>query len=263
MWQNRYTKALLDITTSPLLDGSAHGFLGRGGGLSEGIYAGLNVGLGSDDDREIILENRQRAKAAVLPASKMVTVHQVHSPDVVTVTKAFALDDRPHVDAMVTNQPDLLLGILTADCVPVLFYDSKTKVVGAAHAGWKGAITGVTDNTIYAMEDLGADRKNIACAIGPCIAQQSYEVDEGFYARFVDISSTDRRFFVQGEPGHYQFDIEAYVENRLLMAGVDRIDKLGLDTYVNEDRFYSYRRSCHCDEDGYGRQISLIGLKPS
>ncbi|GAA0463658.1 peptidoglycan editing factor PgeF [Parasphingorhabdus litoris] len=251
----------VDIATSPLLAGLPHGFLGRAGGLSTGIYAGLNVGLGSDDDRTAILENRQLAKAAVLPESKLVTLHQVHSADVVPVTKPFAIDARPHVDAMVTDTPGLLLGILTADCVPVLFCDLSAQVVGAAHAGWKGAIGGVTDNTIAAMEKLGASRDNIACAIGPCIAQVSYEVDAGFQKRFVAETSDNAQYFAAGKPGHFQFDIESYVADRLARAGITQIDKLGLDTYANEDRYYSYRRSCHRSEAGYGRQISLIGLR--
>ena len=260
MLPNRSTKALLDITTSPLLDGAKHGFLGRAGGVSEGIYAGLNIGLGSDDDRDTIMENRRRAKEGVLPGSELVTVHQIHSADVVTVTGPMPLDQRPQADAMVTDRPGLLLGILTADCVPVLFYDPKANVIGAAHAGWKGALAGVTDNVITAMEALGADRDQIACAIGPCIAQPSYEVDAAFRGRFLDSDTENDRFFAAGKPDHYQFDIEDYVAARLQAAGITRIDKLGLDTYAHEDRYFSYRRSCHRDEAGYGRQISLIGL---
>jgi YfiH family protein len=260
MSQNRSTKALLDITTSPLLDGTKHGFLGRAGGVSEGIYAGLNIGLGSDDDRDTIMENRRRAKEGVLPGSELVTVHQIHSADVVTVTGPMPLDQRPQADAMVTDRPGLLLGILTADCVPVLFYDPKANVIGAAHAGWKGALAGVTDNVITAMEALGADRDQIACAIGPCIAQPSYEVDAAFRGRFLDSDTENDRFFAAGKPDHYQFDIEDYVAARLQAAGITRVDKLALDTYANEDRYFSYRRSCHRDEAGYGRQISLIGL---
>ena len=251
----------VDVTTSPLLDGAAHGFLGRAGGLSTGIYAGLNVGLGSDDDSNAIMENRQRAKAAVLPESKLVTLHQVHSADVATVKKPFVLDARPHMDAMVTDRPGLLLGILTADCVPVLFYDASAQIVGAAHAGWKGAIGGVTDNTIIAMEKRGASRDNISCAIGPCIAQESYEVDAGFQQRFVAEDPANASYFKSGQSGHFQFDIESYVAGRLAKAGIAKIDKLGLDTYAHEDRYYSYRRSCHRGEAGYGRQISLIGLQ--
>lgn len=260
MWRSRCTKALLDISTSSLLAGTPHGFLGRAGGASEGIYAGLNVGLGSDDDQETILENRRRARDGILPESRLATVHQVHSPDVATVEQPVPLNERPHVDAMVTDRPGLLLGILTADCVPVLFFDAGAKVIGAAHAGWKGAISGVTDNTITAMEKLGAERTHISCAIGPCIAQASYEVDAGFRNRFLEQHQDNAAFFEAGKPDHFQFDIEAYVTSRLSAAGITNVEKLGLDTYANADRFYSYRRSCHRGEDGYGRQISLIGL---
>lgn len=250
---------MLDITRSPLLDGTEHGFLGRAGGVSEGIYSGLNIGLGSDDDRDAIMENRRRATEGVLPGSELVTVHQIHSAEVVTVTGP--LDPRPQVDAMVTDRTNLLLGILTADCVPVLFHDSRANIIGAAHAGWKGALAGVTDNVLTAMEALGADRDHIACAIGPCIAQPSYEVDAGFRTRFLEADKDNDRFFGPGKPGHFQFDIESYVAGRLQASGINKIGKLGLDTYVDEDRYFSYRRSCHRGEAGYGRQISLIGMK--
>ena len=261
MLPSRSTKALLDSTTSSLLAGTAHGFLGRAGGVSEGVYAGLNIGLGSDDDRGAIFENRRRATEGVLAGSELITVHQVHSADVVTVTGPLPLEQRPQADAMVTNRSDLLLGILTADCVPVLFHDPKANVVGAAHAGWKGALAGVTDNVITAMQELGADRDHIASAIGPCIAQASYEVDAGFHETFLNADTDNDRFFVAGKPNHFQFDIEAYVAARLQAAGISQIDKLGLDTYAHENRYFSYRRSCHRGEAGYGRQISLIGLK--
>jgi YfiH family protein len=251
---------LLDITTSSLLDGVTHGFLGRAGGVSEGIYSGLNIGLGSDDDREAIMENRRLAVEGLMPGGELVTVHQIHSAEVVTVTGSMSLDQRPQADAMVTDQPNLLLGILTADCVPVLFHDSQANLIGAAHAGWKGALAGVTDNVITAMEALGADRGNIASAIGPCIAQASYEVDASFRTRFVDADAANDRFFSAGKADHFQFDIEEYVAARLMASGITKIDKLGLDTYAHENRYYSYRRSCHRDEAGYGRQISLIGL---
>jgi len=261
MWRNGSTKALLDIARSGLVSGTDNGFRGRAGGIPRGIYAGLNIGLGSDDNRDVIIENRRRAAEGVLPGSELVTVHQVHSPDVVTVTQSIAVDARPHADAMVTDQPGLFLGIFTADCVPVLFFDSEAEVFGAAHAGWKGAIGGVTDSTIAAMDGLGASRENIACAIGPCIAQMSYEVDQGFYEIFLREKPDNARFFEAGQPGHYQFDIEAYVAELLASADITKIEKLGLDTYANEDRYFSYRRSCHREEPGYGRQISLIGLR--
>ncbi len=243
------------------LAGLPHGFLGRQGGVSEGIHAGLNVGLGSDDDREAILENRRRAVDAVAPGHRLVTLHQVHSPDTVAVTAPFADDARPHADALVTDRPGLLLGILTADCVPVLFADVKAGVIGAAHAGWKGAINGVTDTTLAEMERLGAERGDIVAAIGPCIARASYEVDEGFVRRFEEADRANERFFADGRrAGHAQFDIEAYVAHRLAIAGIGRVIALGEDTYAQPERFFSFRRATHRGEPGYGRQISLIGL---
>jgi YfiH family protein len=237
-----------------------HGFLGRRGGVSQGLYAGLNVGLGSDDDRAAILRNRDIAREAVLPGAALVTVRQVHSADVVTVAEPIAEDARPAADALVTDRPGLLLGILTADCVPVLFADMRAGVVGAAHAGWKGAIGGVTDRTLAAMEALGADRSRIACAIGPCIARASYEVGEDFAARFEVEDPANARFFAGGRVGHRMFDIEGYVAARLAAAGVQHVDALGEDTCAQPDRFFSYRRSCLRGEPGYGRQISLIGI---
>lgn len=237
-----------------------HGFLGRRGGVSTGLYAGLNVGLGSDDERDAILRNREIARDAVLPGGALVTVRQVHSPDVVSVTAPIAEDARPPADALVTDRPGLLLGILTADCVPVLFADPAAGVVGAAHAGWKGALGGVTDRTLAAMEALGADRARIACAIGPCIARASYEVGEDFAQRFEAEDPDNERFFLAGRPGHRMFDIEAYVAARLAAAGVARVEALGEDTCAQPERFYSYRRSCLHGEPGYGRQISLIGV---
>ncbi len=242
------------------LNGIPHGFLGRRGGVSEGFHAGLNVGWGSDDDRAAITENRRRAVAAVKPGASLATVHQVHSACAV-IADAFPDDARPHADALVTDRPDLLLGILTADCVPVLLADAQAGVVGAAHAGWKGAIGGVVASTVEAMEKLGADRARIAAAIGPCIGKRSYEVDGAFLVRFCEADAANERFFLAGQrDGHHQFDIEAYVVSRLAAAGVRRIEALGLDTYADEDRFFSYRRATHRGEPGYGRQIALIGL---
>ena len=243
------------------LEGVPHGFLGREGGVSTGILAGLNVGLGSNDDRDAIAENRRRAVDAVLPGAALATVHQVHSAEAVYATSPFPDDKRPHADALVTDQPGLLLGILTADCVPVLMADTEAGVIGAAHAGWKGALHGVTDATIAAMEKLGARRDRIAAATGPCIARASYEVDDAFARRFEEADPANERFFLfAGEPGHQQFDIEAYVAARLAAAGVARVETLGLDTYAHETRFFSFRRATHRGEPDYGREISLIGL---
>ena len=237
-----------------------HGFLGREGGVSTGIHAGLNVGLGSDDDRAAIRENRRLAVAAVAPGAALVTLHQVHSAEAVAVTAPFADEARPHADALVTDRPGLLLGILTADCVPILLADPQAGVIGAAHAGWKGAICGVTDATLAAMERLGAQRDRIAAAIGPCIARISYEVDDGFFRRFAEADPENERFFSDGPAGNPHFDLEAYVVARLAAAGVRRIEALGLDTYALEDRYYSYRRATHLIEPTYGRQLSLIGI---
>jgi len=237
-----------------------HGFLGREGGVSSGILAGLNVGLGSADDRGAIAENRRRAVEAVLPGAALVTVHQVHSAEAVIAVAPFPEDTRPHVDAIVTDRPGLLLGILTADCAPVLLADVQAGVVGAAHAGWKGALNGVTDAAIAAMEKLGARRDRIAAAIGPCIARASYEVDDAFARRFEEADPANERFFFAGRPGHQQFDIEAYVAARLAIAGIGRVETLGLDTYADERAFFSFRRATHRHEADYGREISLIGL---
>ena len=250
----------VEVIRAAALHAIPHGFLGRRGGVSSGIHAGLNVGWGSDDDRSAIAENRRRAVEAVLPGATLVTVHQVHSPDVVTVTEPWPDDARPQADALVTNRPGLLLGILTADCAPVLLADVEAGVIGAAHAGWKGALAGVTDSTVAAMEALGARREHIAAAIGPCIAQASYEVDDDFEARFVVADTFNARFFKLGREGHAWFDLEGYVAMRLEAAGVGTVEKLGLDTYADEPRFYSYRRATHRGEPGYGREISVIGL---
>lgn len=247
--------------TSPVLADVPHGFLGRRGGVSTGLYAGLNVGLGSDDERDAILRNRDLARDAVLPGATLVTVHQVHSADVVTVRAPIPQDARPRADALVTATPGLLLGVLTADCVPILFADAARGVVGAAHSGWKGALHGVGEATIEAMVALGARREAIACAIGPCIGRASYEVSEAFADPFLARDEADARFFSAGKPGHLQFDIAGYVAARLAAAGIGRVALLDEDTYSQPDRFYSYRRSCHQGEPGYGRQISLIGLR--
>ncbi len=237
-----------------------HGFLGRQGGVSTGIYAGLNVGLGSGDDAHAVAENRARAVAAVRPGATLVTVHQIHGAIAVIATPG-ADADRPHADALVTDRPDLLIGVLAADCVPVLLADRAAGVVGAAHAGWKGALGGVIVATVDAMEALGADRGRIAAAIGPCIGRRSYEVSDAFPAPFVAEDPAHDRFFADGtRPGHRLFDIEGFVAARLAAAGIGRVDAPGLDTYADERRFFSYRRATHRGEPGYGRQIALIGL---
>jgi len=250
----------VEVFRSDWLASLPHGFLGRLGGVSEGEMWGLNVGYGSGDHPELIAENRRRAIEAVLPGAALATVHQVHSATAVRVEHAWPHDDRPHADAMVTDRPDLLLGVLTADCAPVLLVDLDAGVIGAAHAGWRGAVAGVTDATIQAMEQLGARRDRIAAAVGPCIAQASYEVDEAFRSNFVDQAEGNGRFFVTGPSGKPHFDLAGYVVHRLASAGIQETTALNLDTYAEPDRFYSYRRSTHLGEPSYGRQISMIGL---
>jgi polyphenol oxidase len=252
----------IEALQSDLLSPFPHAFLGRRGGVSRGIFAGLNCSLGSDDARNKVIENRKRAVAAVLPGAALARVYQHHSPDVITVTGPIDQFDPPKADALVTNLPNILIAVQTADCVPVLFADARAGVVGAAHSGWKGAFTGVNENTIAAMEALGADRARIACAIGPCIAQKSYEVDDGFFRRFAEADPENERFFGSGKPGHHQFDIEGYVASRLAAAGITAVQCFGEDTYSQPDRFFSYRRSCHLNEPGHGGQMSLIGIKP-
>lgn len=237
-----------------------HGFCGRQGGVSDGVVASLNCGLGSDDDPHSVAKNRARVRGTVAPDAAMVGVWQVHGREVVTVTEPWPDDARPYADALVTNRPGVALSILTADCAPVLFADDEAGVVGAAHAGWKGALAGVTDATLDAMEALGADRARIAAAVGPCIAQASYEVDDAFRGRFGAADLANDRFFKDGRPGHARFDLEGFLVARLGSAGVRRVEALGLDTLSLEDRYYSYRRATLAGEPDYGRQISVIAL---
>lgn len=224
------------------------------------MVAGLNVGLGNEDEPDAVAENRRRAVASVLPGATLVSLYQVHSALAVPVDLPWDEHERPHADAVVTRRPGLLLGIVTADCAPVLLADRQAGVVGAAHAGWKGARGGVIESTVAAMEQLGARRSAIRAAIGPCIAQASYEVDARFRERF---DAESQVFFVAGRPDHFQFDLEAYVASRLAAARIGTVDRLRLDTYTLEDRFYSFRRATHRGEADYGRQFSLIGLPAS
>lgn len=238
-----------------------HAFFGRRGGVSTGITRGLDLGRrGQEVIGPELAENRRRVIAAISPGARLVTAFQIHSPKCATVTELWSDEKRPRADALVTDLPGKLLGILTADCAPVLFADAAAGVIGAAHAGWKGALAGVTDRTIDAMEALGARRDRIAAAVGPCIAQASYEVDEGFRDRFVNDEATNSGFFTPACAGHHRFDLEGYVARRLTDAGVRRVEPLGLDTYADETRFFSYRRATHRAEPDYGRQIAVIAL---
>ena len=249
----------VELIRTAVLNRVPHGFFGRRGGTSGGVFAGLNAGVGSGDDQSAVSANRARALAAVRPGATLLTPYQIHSADCVTVHAPFN-GVRPYADALVTDNPALAIGIVTADCAPVLLADADAGVVGAAHAGWKGALGGVTDATLDAMEALGAVRERITAAVGPCIARASYEVDAGFRRRFAEADAANERFFVDGHDGHAQFDLEGYVVHRLAAAGVRRVEALGLDTYADEDRFFSYRRATHRGEPDYGRQISIIAL---
>lgn len=251
---------MADVVTAGLLDGVPHGFLGRRGGVSSGQYASLNVGTGSDDLPRAIAANRSIAVEAVLPGAELATVYQVHGAEVVRIETPFPMEARPHADAMVSDRPGVVLGILTADCAPVLLADREAGIVGGAHAGWRGAFAGVCGATVEAMEALGADRARIAAAIGPCIAQASYEVDEGFVLRFLAEDEANERFFQPGRAGHHQFDLAGFVAADLARTGVTRVEITGQDTYADAARYFSYRRATQAGEDGYGRQISLIGL---
>lgn len=244
-----------DVIRAACLGAIPHGFLGRRGGVSTGELAGLNVGFGSEDDRDAIAENRRRAVDSVLPGAALATVHQVHSPVCEYVSRPWDRDERPRADAMVTDRPGILLGILTADCAPVLFADPAAGIVGAAHAGWRGALAGVTDSTIAMMEQLGGSRDRLRAAVGPCIAQPSYQVDEAFHDRFVAADRDNGRFFAAG-----RFDLAGYVAHRLATAGLAEVEVAGRDTYAEPDCFFSYRRATHRSERDYGRQVSLIGL---
>jgi len=250
---------MVDLVTAPGL-GVAHGFAGRRGGVSSGIFAGLNVGLGSSDDPAAVRENRARAVAAAAPGAGLVTLHQVHSNIVVPVTTGFPDAQRPHADAMVTATPGLALGILTADCAPILLADADAGVIGAAHAGWKGALNDIAGATVAAMVALGARRDRIVAAIGPCIARASYEVDAGFRDRFLADAASHDGFFARGRGDRFQFDLEGFVAMRLAAAGVQQVAALGIDTYPDATRWFSYRRTTHAGEPDYGRQLSLIAL---
>ena len=238
----------------------AHGFLGRRGGVSEGVCAGLNVGWGSGDDRSAIAENRRRAVESVAPGAELLTVYQIHSAEALYAAGPWPDEARPRADAIVADRPGLVLGILTADCAPVLLADREAGVVAAAHAGWKGALAGVVESTVAEMERRGAARGRIAAAVGPCIARRSYQVDDAVLSRFRAISGDFERFFHFDGEGRYRFDLEGFVLSRLAAAGLDQIEALGEDTYSQPDLFFSYRRATHRGEPDYGRQISLIAL---
>jgi YfiH family protein len=248
--------------TAPLLEaaGVSHGFFTRRGGVSAGVYATLNGGVGSKDEREAVAENRRRMTAYLrVDPSQLLVPYQVHSAEVMVATGPFA--ERPRCDALVSATPGVALGITGADCGMILFADPKARVIGAAHAGWKGALTGVLEATLAAMETLGADRASTLAVLGPTIAQQSYEIGPEFFDRFIKASQTNAEFFApSSRDGHFMFDLPGFIGVRLRKAGAGGFKDLGLDTYGDAERFFSYRRSVHKKESDYGRLISAIAL---
>ncbi len=240
------------------LSNAKHGFFTRLGGTSEGIYEGLNCGLGSNDDKTNVAMNREMVSETFdLDTSKLLSVYQVHSPDVVTVTSPFK-SEPPKCDAMVTASKGLALGILTADCAPVLFEDTEAGIVGAAHSGWRGAIGGVLESTIAAMVDLGASREQIAASVGPCISQAAYEVGPEFVDEFVDHDPSFSQYFANGTADRALFDLPRFVLDRLRASGLENVAWTGHCTYSDPEKFFSYRRTCHNSEPDYGRLISVI-----
>lgn len=254
---------MIEAESLKAMSGIRHGFFTRQGGHSSGIYASLNTGLGSDDDRETVLKNRETvANALGVSGDRLCSPYQIHSADAVIVDDPWPADHGPKADAVVCAKPGIAVAVNTADCTPVLFADPKAGVVAAAHAGWKGAIGGVLKWTVEAMIETGATRQNITAAIGPTISQAAYEVGPEFKARFVEENDSYARFFIPSEQeGHHMFDLPAFVELRLEEAGVDSVQNTALCTYGDEERFFSYRRKTHRDEEDYGRQLSAIALE--
>lgn len=243
-----------------VLAGVRHGFFGREGGVSTGIYRSLNAGTGSNDDPANVLENRARiASTFGVDRDHLCGVHQVHSPTAVFIDGPWQ-GERPRADALVTTTPNLAISILTADCTPILFADSEANVIGAAHAGWRGAVGGVIENTVRLMEEHGAQRGRITAAIGPCIHQSSYEVGPEFEAEFAAADASFARFFVPGAGDRFHFDLPGFCAARLEAAGVTKIETLPLDTYAESTRLHSHRRSVHEKAGDYGRNCSVIML---
>jgi polyphenol oxidase len=239
-----------------------HAFFTRDGGVSQGVYSSLNGGVGSNDAPDKVTENRARMAASLgVTPDRLLTPYQIHSPDVVVAEYPWTRENRPHADAIVTRMPQLAIGVSTADCGPLLFADDQARVIGAAHAGWRGAFTGVIEATIVAMEKLGADRARIEAVLGPTISQPNYEVGPEFVERFVAADAGNARFFAtSGRPDHAMFDLNGYIAARVQRAGIVKFDDLGLCTYAAPERFFSYRRSTHRNEPDYGRHINAIAL---
>lgn len=251
------------IVLSPELSSHAgirHGFGTREGGVSKGIYASLNCGVGSKDSPEDVAENRARLATSIgAEPSRLITPYQVHSPDAIIAEAPWLKADAPKADAIVTRTPGLAIAVSTADCVPVLFADSHAGVVGAAHAGWRGALGGVLESTIDAMENIGAARHRITASIGPAISQAAYEVGPEFEETFLEADPANAGFFArESQDSRPHFDLTGYVAARLIHAGAGDVGNLNLCTYADTERFFSYRRTCHKSEPDYGRQISAI-----
>jgi YfiH family protein len=253
---------MLQAASLSTLPGIRHAFFTRDGGVSNGIYASLNGGVGSNDEPAHVAENRARMAASLgVRPDHLVTAYQIHSPDVVTLDGPWAPQQRPRADALVTKRPGLAIAVTTADCGPVLLADGTACVVGAAHAGWRGAANGVLEATIAAMEDCGANRERIVAALGPMIRQSSYEVGPEFVAAFQAQDTANDRFFAPASrAGHALFDLASYIATRLAAAGIRHIEDLGHCTYSDPGRFFSYRRSTHRRESDYGRHINAIAL---
>lgn len=239
-----------------------HVFFGRNGGVSKGIYSSLNCGPGSSDKPEDVKKNREIVlKELSLSDRKLCTLYQCHSNKVVTVKKTETCNQKTEADALVTNSKEIVLGILTADCAPVLFFDEHSAIIGAAHAGWKGALYGILENTVAAMREFGSLNQNIVAAIGPCIGPESYEVSEDFRKKFLREDDSSYDFFKMiAKQNHYLFNLPGYAEHRLRTLGLKSIEWIGLDTLSDEKNFFSYRRSCQRNEQDYGRQVSIIAL---
>lgn len=244
------------------LSGLRHGFFTRKGGVSTGIYESLNIGTGSKDDPAHVAENRIRvARSLGVVPDRLATPHQIHSADVITLNAPFQETDDRKADALVTATPGLAIGVVTADCGPVLFADSQASVIGAAHSGWKGTISGILENTIDAMEALGAERSRMTAVLGPTISQKAYEVGPEFKARFLEKATDNSRYFRSSErEGHHYFDLPSFIIDTLKAAGLKNSFSLGLCTYGDEERFFSYRRTTHRGEPDYGRLMSAIVL---
>jgi hypothetical protein len=254
---------MIELDNLKDLAGIRHGFMTRRGGVSGGIYSSMNCGFGSRDDPDAVVENRARAlRQAGLAPDSLATAYQVHSARVAVVERDWPKDDRPEVDGMVTKTKGVSLGILTADCVPVLFADPEAGIIGASHAGWKGAVTGILTETVAAMERLGAKRARIQAGVGPAIAQKSYEVGREFPKSFLDRDPTNARFFAPAvRAGHFMFDLVGFVAEELGGLKLGSVRVAGNDTCAEADDFFSYRRKTHAKEPDYGRQISIIGLE--